>query len=225
MSVFSQGRQVSDIEFQKKWNVNYDNDIPNVLLIGDSISIGYTNDVRTFLIGKANVMRYMNLDGEKPVNCRDTRFGLQNIDEWLGKIKWDIIHFNWGLHDLCYRDPDSNRDKVKGTISVSLEDYERNIEQLVIKLKDTGAKLIWANTTIVPDGEPGRFAGDEIKYNDTAVMVLKKHGVQINDLYSLTKEFPPSFFTAPGNVHFSKEGYTMLARQVAKKITETLEQR
>src|SRR5882757_11342750 len=69
--------------------------LPRVLLIGDSISIGYTLDTRELLAGKANVHRI-------PTNGGPTTSGLANLDAWLGEGKWDVIHFNWGLHDLKY---------------------------------------------------------------------------------------------------------------------------
>src|SRR2546430_2696439 len=67
--------------------------LPRVLLIGDSISIGYTIPTRELLKGKANLHRI-------PANGGSTKDGLANIDKWLGTGKWDVIHFNWGLHDL-----------------------------------------------------------------------------------------------------------------------------
>ena len=102
--------------------------LPRVLLIGDSISIGYTVDVRAMLKGKANVHRPLT-------NCGPTTTGLQKLDEWLetggkGK-KWDIIHFNWGLHDLKYMGPDGkNLADPKAKTSkpqVSQADYEKNL--------------------------------------------------------------------------------------------------
>ena len=69
--------------------------LPRVLLIGDSISMGYTLDVREMLKGKANVHRI-------PTNGGPTTNGIENIKDWLGDSKWDVIHFNWGLHDLKY---------------------------------------------------------------------------------------------------------------------------
>jgi hypothetical protein len=68
-----------------------------VLLIGDSISMGYTLGVRSGLAGRANVHR-------PPENCGDTARGVSSIDKWLGSGKWDVIHFNFGLHDLKYLD-------------------------------------------------------------------------------------------------------------------------
>jgi len=67
--------------------------LPRVLLIGDSVSVGYTLAVRKELEGKANVHR-------PPSNCGSTKIGMRDLDKWLGVGKWDVIHFNWGLHDL-----------------------------------------------------------------------------------------------------------------------------
>jgi hypothetical protein len=69
--------------------------LPRVLLIGDSISIGYTLEVRALLQGRANVHRI-------PVNGGATEVGLANIEDWLGDGNWDVIHFNFGLHDAKY---------------------------------------------------------------------------------------------------------------------------
>jgi len=139
-----------------------DPSLPRVLLIGDSISIGYTLPVRKMLTGKANVHR-------TPTNARHTGIGLEKIHEWLGDGRWDVIHFNWGLHDLCYRSSvaktPGRRDKVNGRLDLTFEEYQQNLRKLVRILKATGAELIWASTTPVPDGETGRFKGDEIKYN------------------------------------------------------------
>jgi hypothetical protein len=135
--------------------------LPNVLIIGDSISIGYTPPVIEMLKGVANVQRVK-------ANCGDTKSGLENLKKrWLDVTKWDVIHFNWGLHDLCFRNPESkeqgHRDKVKGTLSVPLDEYEKNLETLVQQLEATGARLIWASTTVVPENEAGRFVGDDVK--------------------------------------------------------------
>ncbi|MCX5683968.1 MAG: SGNH/GDSL hydrolase family protein, partial [Planctomycetota bacterium] len=69
--------------------------LPRVLLIGDSISMGYTPGVRELLKGKANVRH-------PPENCAATVVGLKRLDVWLGEKKWDVIHFNFGLHDMKY---------------------------------------------------------------------------------------------------------------------------
>ncbi len=193
--------------------------LPRALIIGDSISIGYTVGVRGLLDGKVNVHRV-------PENCAHTTKGLEAIDEWLGEKKWDVIHFNWGLHDLKY--VDENYKKVlpeDGGKQVNVAKiYAANLEKLVKRLKKTGAGLIFATTTPVVKGAAGRIAGDSVKYNVVAERVMRKHGVAINDLYSLALAHQDEI-QKPANVHFEPEGSEMMAEQVAAKIVEALPSR
>lgn len=208
------------------WAMVPDPGLPDVLILGDSISIAYTRPVRKLLEGKANVFRPMRRDGRGPDNCGDTTIGLANIDAWLGDREWEVIHFNWGLWDLCYRHPESKeqgrRDKVNGTLSTTPEDYEKNLEKLVARLKATGAKLVWASTTVVPEGEVGRFVGDDAKYNAIAKRVMDRHRIPITDLYAVSKAFPAAHFVGPGDVHFTGEGSAKLAERVAAAIAKAL---
>ena len=206
------------------WNFEADPALPNVQILGDSISIGYTRKVRELLQSKANVYRPMQKEGI-PANCMFTAHGIDKLDSYLGTTKWDVIHFNWGLHDLAHfsvQDGVSVRDKVNGKTRYPIEDYEKNLEKIVNRLEKTGAKLIWASTTLVPDGESGRKVGDDVRYNAAAAKVMEKHRIPIDDLYSLTKDFAPEFFQAPANVHYSKPGYDRLARQVAESILKAM---
>lgn len=194
--------------------------LPRVLLIGDSISIAYTLPVRAELKGIANLHRI-------PTNGGPTSKGLANIDKWIGETKWDVIHFNWGLHDLCYRHPESKeqgkRDKVKGTVTHRVEEYAANLEKLVVRLKQTGAVLIFATTTPVPEGEAGRKVGDDVIYNQAALAVMKKHKIKVNDLHAVMAGKMPEYATKPGDVHFKAEGSKLLADQVAGTIKKALD--
>eukprot|EP00903_Cladosiphon_okamuranus_P003953 g3951.t1 len=209
-----------DLEALAKVKVDHDPELPNVLLWGDSISIGYTRFVIPMLAGRANVSR---IDG----NSGDSSRGLERAGKWLGETKWDVIHFNHGLHDLCYRHPDSKvqgkRDKVHGRIQIPIEQYGRNLEELVGELEKTGATLIWASTTVVPEGEAGRFVGDEVKYNAVAENIMKSHGIEINDLHALTETFDAGMFSKPGDVHYNEEGYAKIAGQPGGKSISALE--
>jgi acyl-CoA thioesterase-1 len=188
--------------------------LPRVLLIGDSISMGYTLDVRDLMRGRANVHR-------PPTNCGDTARGLKELNKWLGDKKWDVIHFNFGLHDLKYVDASGNLTSPdKGRQLASVEQYEKNLRALVAELRKTGAMLIFATTTPVPEGSAGRVPGDEVKYNEVARKVMTELGVEINDLYALVKQHP-QIMQRP-NVHYARAGYKLLAEQVAQRVGDGL---
>ncbi|MDG2254031.1 MAG: Gfo/Idh/MocA family oxidoreductase [Opitutaceae bacterium] len=189
--------------------------LPRILIIGDSISIGYTPFVREMFQGRAEVVHNRG-------NAQHTGTGLEKIDSWLLDENWDVIHFNWGLWDLCYRHPDSknqgNRDKEQGTLTTELADYEANLDQLVKRLKKTGARLVWGNTSFVPEGELGRIVGDELKYNRVASRVMKRHVIATNDIRSLTAGFGSDQFRTTGDVHYTPAAYETIATQVVNAI-------
>jgi hypothetical protein len=180
--------------------VKDDPKLPRVLLIGDSVSRGYTLAARDALTGKANVHR-------APENCGPTSNGIKKMDVWLGEAKWDVIHFNFGIHDR----------------KTSAKDYEDRLELIVKQLKATGAKLIWASTTpIPPDTKDGPEASTAIiEKNRIAADVMKKNMVHINDLFAfITPQL--SKVQNPMDVHFKGDGYDLLGKQVALKIEEIL---
>jgi acyl-CoA thioesterase-1 len=196
--------------------------LPRVLIIGDSISIGYTVPVRELLKGKANLHRPL-------ANCGPTTSGLKGIDAWLKTggedKKWDVIHFNWGLHDLKFMGPNGeNLADPKAADShqqVPPDEYEKNLRQLTERLEKTGAKLIWRNTTPVTNGTKGRVPGDSVKYNAIAAKIMKEKGIPTNDLYTFAKDEIPEL-QLPSNVHFSAEGSKALAKEVVKSIEKAL---
>jgi len=142
--------------------------LPRVLLIGDSISIGYTVPTRELLKGKANVQHPRD-------NCGPTTRGLEKLDAWLGEKKWDVIHFNFGLHDLKYiNDKGALVPVAEGHQQVPIDEYRKNLDEIVTRLKKTGAALIWASTTPVPEGAAGRIKGDAARYNAVAAEVMSR---------------------------------------------------
>lgn len=191
--------------------------LPRVLLIGDSISIGYTIPTRTLLAGKANVHRI-------PVNGGPTTRGLQQIEKWLGTSRWDVIHFNFGLHDLKHvDDAGAISDAASGHRQVELDAYRDNLRALVKRLQKTGARLIWCTTTPVPAGAKGRRPGDELAYNTVAAEVMKEAGVEINDLHAFAAPRMAAI-GKPADVHYTPEGSRVLAEAVAKRIEAALPQ-
>jgi acyl-CoA thioesterase-1 len=183
--------------------------LPRVLLIGDSISIGYTLPVRAALAGKANVHR-------PPGNCSSTGYTLTQLDKWLGEGKWDVIHFNWGLHDAKL--------PPEGVRHAPPDVYEQNLRQLVTRLQATGAKLIWATTTPVPMGgnlAPNRRFDSVDKYNAIAAKIMAELGVATNDLNAAIAPHVARL-GRPNDVHFTPEGSAFLAERVVRSVTASL---
>jgi lysophospholipase L1-like esterase len=179
--------------------VKDDPTLPRVLLIGDSVSRGYTQAVRAALAGKANVHR-------APANCGPTASGIKNIEVWLGDGKWDVIHFNFGIHDR----------------NTPVADYLARLEQLVERMKKTGAKLVWASTTPIPDNPAAKqSAASVIERNAAAAGIMEKHGVAINDLFTFVTPHLADI-QPPNDVHYTAKGYELLGKQVAEAICSSL---
>ena len=189
-----------------------DSALPNILLIGDSISIGYTLPVREQLRGRANVFH-------PPINCGATIRGVELLDKWLGDRKWSVIHFNFGLHDLKYVNESGQMaaPPESGKQFVPIEDYEKYLDQIVTRLRETGAHLIWCSTTPVPEGSSGRIKGDADRYNGVASRIASRYGLAVDDLYSFALA-RLSEIQKPANVHFTDDGDLALATQVVGTI-------
>ncbi len=190
--------------------------LPDVLLIGDSISIGYTLPVRERLSGEANVWR-------PAANCGPTTRGVANLDGWLGDRHWDVIHFNFGLHDLRWmpvKNSAGNDKKGEEAPQVSLKDYEANLRKIVTRLKKTGATLIWCETTPVPAKSSHRIKGDEENYNAVAAKVMREMGdIRTDALHDFAKSKAQQ---RPANVHYTTAGSEQLADHVTACIRSAL---
>jgi acyl-CoA thioesterase-1 len=182
--------------------------LPRVLIIGDSISMGYTPFLQKELASTVEVVRITENGGP-------TANGVAKLDSWLGASKWDVIHFNFGLHDL--------KRMEDGQPQVPLPAYENNLRLIVARLRQTGAKLIWASTTPVPEGKvsPPRIPADVPLYNEAAARVMRDNGVAINDLYAHALAELPQW-QRPVNVHFTDAGSAALAAKAAASIREAL---
>jgi hypothetical protein len=179
--------------------VKDDPKLPRVLLIGDSVSRGYTQPTRAALAGVANVHR-------APANCGPTAAGVKNLEVWLGVGKWDVIHFNFGIHD-------------RGTPAA---DYVQRLEAIVARLEKTGARLVWASTTPIPDNPAQKqTARSIVEKNALAAEVMRKHGIPTDDLFAaLTPRLAD--LQNPNDVHFTAAGYEFLGAQVAAAIRAAL---
>jgi lysophospholipase L1-like esterase len=169
--------------------------LPRVLLIGDSVSRGYTQAVRNELKGKANVHR-------APENCGPVANGLRKLDVWLGQQKWDVIHFNFGIHDRA----------------TPLADYCKRLEELLERLEKTGARVVWASTTPIPD-DPAKnqSSASILERNALAEALVKKSGHAFDDLFSAVSPKLQELQN-PNDVHFNAAGYDFLGAQVAASL-------
>jgi len=199
-----------------------------VLLLGDSISIGYTPEVQSSLAGEAVVMRPTRADG-RPENCEGTTRGVAELKRWLqlGDGEWEVIHFNFGLHDIKRVDPVTGRGSNDPTYrrQASPRLYELQLRAIVRRLQATGAVLIFATTTPVPPGgvKPHRDEADPARYNEIALRIMTENGVQVNDLYAVA-EAKCEEIQQPVNVHFTPEGSKLLGEVVTDTIRQALRQ-
>lgn len=202
--------------------------LPRVLLLGDSVSIAYTLAVRKELEGVANVHR-------PAANCGSTKtaLGFYGLERWLAgeNARWDLIHFNHGLHDLSYRFPDDRDKNARGEYAsplnggrpnVPVPEYGENLRKIVARLRETGAKIVFGSTTPVPESDAAKYVKDsELPYNEAAKKVMDSEGVVWNDLHAAVK---PELgrLQIPRNVHFEKAGSAVLATHVARAIRDNL---
>lgn len=193
--------------------------LPRVLLLGDSIAGGYAGPVSSIMKGKAFVRRG-NSGGP-------TTAGLKNLDEILGDEPWDLIHFNWGLHDMTFQTRMALEER-------GIEQYAARLEQLVVLLKETNAKLIWATTTPWCP-EPYEYAAkrlkitlqysaeDEKRWKDVALGVMEKHDIPVNDLHALLLPNLNDYLIKPDDIHFNKKASETMAGEIAVVISDALQ--
>jgi len=194
----------------------------HVLIIGDSISMNYTPRVRSLLGDGAVVVRPTLANG-RAENCAGTNNGIKHIDRWLQLDggDWDVIHFNFGLHDIKHMHPETgkaSRDPSHG-LQAPLPQYTAQLTTITDKLQATGATLIFATTTPVPEGHvsPYREVNDAARYNAAAVALMESRGIAVNDLYAFALPRLVEL-QKPANVHFTREGSKALGQVVAETI-------
>ncbi len=194
--------------------------LPRVLIIGDSISMGYTLPLRAALEGKANLHR-------PATNCGPSSRGVEQLESWLetgGSDRWDVIQFNFGLHDIRHFSDPGNTKPVgatEGHRQVLEEAYDKNLRVIVDRLKQTGAKLIWRNTTPVPEGANGRVPGDEVRYNEIAKQIMEENEIEIDDMHAFCVPLLNEIQQTK-DVHFKDAGSKVLAEEASKKILAAL---
>lgn len=186
----------------------------NVLIVGDSISMGYTPFLKDSLERQGIYVEHNRGNGGSTLRGRDS------IESWIGNRQWDVIVFNFGLHDMVHKDAQNKYD-VNGKVSITPEEYRRNLKLIVAKLRETTANLIFVTTTTVPENASGRKVEDPAVYNKIALEVMKENSVAVLDLYTASLKIHPNN-SQPANVHYTSEGYRLLAEPILKEIRKNL---
>ncbi len=196
--------------------------LPRVLLIGDSITRGYSGGVDKKLEGKAYVARLCT-------SCFDTDPALISyISVVLQTYQFDVIHFNNGMHGWGH----------------SESEYAQGLPTLLATIRKYApkAKLIWANTTPLnetgtntpaPTDAAKADAGKlmlqaDLKgksnarvnaRNAIAAKLMQSESIPIDDLHSLVLGQPELY---NGDIHFNGKGTDLQAAQVADMIEKAL---
>lgn len=179
-----------------------------ILLIGDSIRLGYQEYVKKQFEGIAEVV-YPEENG------RFSKYTLWALNLWLNDLgKPDIVHFNTGLWDLHHELP------MVEALS-SKEEYIENLRRIINELDRTGAKIIFATTTPIANDGIGRSNYEIDEYNKAAIELMRKKNIQINDLNSLVKDNLINFI-CEDKLHLTEEGYKACGKQVVEKLMKYL---
>ena len=206
----------------------------NVVLIGDSIRLGYEARVKELLGPEVQVF-------SPAENCRYTKFALWGMWNWMeswGMPKPDVIHWNTGIWDL-------HRCTADGQLFTPLEEYVETNRRLAIQMESYCSRLVWS--TIIPGGRAldermahnplintdaafskvylcdytDRWNEDVRRYNAAASATLSERGIHIDDHYSAVEKNTDLYISADG-IHPSPEGYELLAQLTAASIQKLL---
>jgi len=179
-----------------------------VMLIGDSIRLGYQPRVIELLKHDADI------NGPRD-NCRFSAYTLFNLASWVPDDDFDVIQWNNGQWDTCHM-PD-------GRIHTPLDNYLEIQERIADILLQKTKRLIFASTTPV---WPEQFTSgsihprrneDIVAYNNAAVELLGRRGVEINDLHSPIAADVKRYISKD-MVHLTEEGNELCAGRIAAMI-------
>ena len=188
----------------------------NIFLIGNSIrfgsekSRGYEVFIREKYSDKFNIY-------SPNENCRFAQYTLRALCDWINTVDAkaiDVVYWNNGLWDVLRL----NGDEPLTPIEVYIHMLERVYKKL--RLFFPNAKIIFALTTQIIEADAPkdfmRYNAEIEEYNAEACKLMNKLNVQINDLYSIAKEFDNSYYA--DWTHFNDKGATILADEVIKTI-------
>ena len=186
------------------WDCANDPGLPRVLLIGDSISCGYSPVVTALLQGQVHVDRLgTSRSINDPVLLKETTMMLE-------EYPYGAIHFNNGLHGFHLDGP---------AYAGGLREYVGLLERL-----RGGAQLIWASSTPITKGDDVNTLDPQnekvVARNALAAEIMQEHAVPMNDLYQCVVGKPD--LRSPDGYHYNGAGYDALGQAVADALRKLL---
>jgi hypothetical protein len=179
-----------------------DDRLPNVLLLGDSITRGYYDSAAEFLAGKANVYLFATSAAVGGDMLLDQ---IRAYGKMVG-IRFDVVHLNNGMHGRTY----------------SEADYRGHYPAFLGRVKSqwpTAQCIVATTTPVRRDSEDGPANSRIVERNATAVEDAAKSGCRIDDQYALMLQHQDLH---DGNVHYTAAGSRVQAGQVAASILRLL---
>jgi lysophospholipase L1-like esterase len=180
--------------------------LPNVLLVGDSITRGYYPATVKELSGVANVYLFAT-----SASSGDPRLPGQLRDYFnMMGVTFAVVHFNNGMHGWGYTE----------------KEYAEGLPDVIEALSEGApqAELVWANTTpVLHDSTNGQSTNVRIdERNRLAAALMKNDRIAVDDQHALMLKHPELH---NGDVHFTEEGSALQAAQVAEAIRAALGKR
>jgi hypothetical protein len=206
-TVARENPQLEKIEWSDVWVANANqNDLPRVLMVGDSIVQGYFRDVEKDLAGKAYCSKYAT---SKFLGNPDY---IEELKLLLKRYRFQVIHVNNGLHGWTYTE----------------DQYHRALPKLMETLAKyaKGTTIVWATCT--PRRNPQnttQLAVDNdrvMERNRIAVDYMTRHGIAVDDLYSLVADHPEYYNLPQDSTHFNAQGREIEGKQVSEVLLQSL---
>lgn len=188
---------------------------PKVLIIGDSISLGYTPFVSVPYAdvthnGPCFTQPYQHYSDD--TNAEGSEHQANCIKQWLTGGPYNVVHFNAGIWDVDTCTPLLNR---------SLSDYLMDLQRELDAIRQSGAVPVFATTTPVSPTSGCVDNAKVVEYNAAAVAMMQSQGVQIDDLYSTILPYNLTYHV-PSGIHWTDAGYQIMAQQVSQSIVHAL---
>ncbi len=194
-------------EIEWTWEVrppHADPHLPNVLLLGDSISRNYFPEVRKDLSGVANVylMASSTCVGDPRIEHQIAEFAA------MEGVRFRVVHFNNGMHGWAY---------TEAQYKAAFPAYLRAVRALTEK----GGRLIWASTTPVrADAKDATDPRIDAR-NQIAREFVEAAGIPVDDQFALMEKHG-DLHEDP--VHFNPAGADIQGDQAAAMIRKALEE-